>query len=815
MGQKRRKRKKGSVLEYRRLPTEELHKRIEEVRARGAIRAAIEMAKECYRRAATPEHVDLLGGLYVLRARELTDKDLHLEAFSVLNHALGLGYGSQELLHLAFECGLRGGQPAPAMKMFARVQEPALRARAARFLTDEAVVQGDEITRLCEPRVRDEASRIRRAFAAFERGDDRQAATELKSIGLRSPCAGWKWVVLGLLAYSRVEDANARSCWIRAGDEGRAGRVAGLLRSCLLNDKTPNDDSTLPVRGKLLSYLGNPRLAALEGIGKALAEKDDAKALNLAKQLLSTINGEEREAYARRLGRAMAGSLEWEPATWHRFRRVFGGFPEDPKLVRVTACRIERESPEDALEFWEHYLQSLPHVEAIPFRLRPRARALIWQRMGDIARETEQAEENMLPFAPFASSPPASLLSAVPCYRTSIKHYPEDLETHEKLLETLEKKRDRKAVEAQAEEILKRWPTHIDSLLLLGENCFHRQAFRKALKYFDRAREAEPFNTKINCKAQDCLLRSARRRLSKGNIDLARKDYEQAAALCRPPDSSSSHVYCQWAALEWRAGNPTEAERLYAQAGSAAEDLLVLHYQMAIELRRAQAPAQEQTRFNNLLKAEWKRNPSGAQAAAVAAVARQYEESNIRVDGCEGLQRSLWRYLKRACKKVSFTEEQLLGVCRYLAAAKHGELLECFAGRGAKEFQANYFFPMFLGRAQLRQGKWPLPDKTIGLLDNAGRQATQAGEYEVAREISTIITGGTRYTSKSIHKLLERVLLGAVGSDSSDFDDDPFDGLEDSEDDAVPRRTRSRRRDLDRDQMWLFDDTAPPEAESP
>lgn len=810
MGRRRQKRKKSPVLEYRRLSTEALYRRIEERCAGGSVRVAIEIAKECYRRDASPKHVELLGGLYVRRARGLAAKNLHVEAFAVLNHALSLGYGSQELLHLAFECGVHGGQYEPALRMLDCLREPELCSRASRLLTDEAIAEGDEIGRLCEPQVREDAARIRRAFASFERGADGEAATELKSIGLRSPCAGWKRVLLGLLAYYREDEAKARSCWARVGDEGGAARLAGLLLSSLDDGERPDGDSAERIRGELLSNLRGPRVAMLESIKQAVAEGDIAQALRLSSRLLATVSPEQHGDYARRLGRVLVSALDSEPTTWREFRRVFGAFPEDPLLLRLAAIQCEQESPEDALGFWEDYLGELRRVEVIPPPLRARARALIWRRMGDLTCQTERMNESMPPFFMSDDLGPVSATDAVRCYRKSIKDYPDDLQTHEKLLQALVQTEGRGEVERQAEEMLERWPTHIDSLLLLGENCFRRRAFRKALKYFDRAREAEPFNTKIDDSVRACLLYSARRRLDKGNFQLARADYEQAAALCGPHESSAD-VYCKWAALEWRAGNPTAAERLYTQAESGGEEPLALYYLMVIDLRRARAPRNVQDRFEKLLAAEWKKRPTGAQAAAVAEVARQHEGAQARFDGCEELQGSLWRYFKRACKKAVFTEEQLLGICRYLEAARGWELLEQFARRGVNQFRANYFFPRFLGQADLGRGKWPLREKTIRLLHAAGEQATRAGAHEVAEEIAALVAGGSRLSSRSIYELLERVLFGAEQDDLQDLDDGPSDGFED----GIPLpRTRRRRRKPDRDQLPLFDDAIALETES-
>jgi hypothetical protein len=119
-------------------------------------------------------------------------KDLHAEATVVLSHALALGQGDVEMLRLVFECGLRSGQYGSALGVLKRLQDPAEQACARSLLADEVVARGDDLGRLCEAPVREDAGRIHRAFAAFERGDDDAAVAELRPIGLSSPCAGWK-----------------------------------------------------------------------------------------------------------------------------------------------------------------------------------------------------------------------------------------------------------------------------------------------------------------------------------------------------------------------------------------------------------------------------------------------------------------------------------------------------------------------------------------------------------------------------------------------------------------------------------------------
>jgi hypothetical protein len=212
------KHKKSLVLEYRRQSAEDLRRQIEQARQQGDVRAALDMAKECHRREPTDAHARLLGDLHVERARQLMAKSLYAEAAIVLSHALALRCGNEDLLWLVFECGLYSRQYGSALEAFKRLQGEEKQARARSLLAEEMVAGGEEAGRLCDSPIREDAARIRGAFAAFERGDEEAVASELKAVGLSSPCAGWKWVLLGLMAYAQNDEARARTCWSRTGD---------------------------------------------------------------------------------------------------------------------------------------------------------------------------------------------------------------------------------------------------------------------------------------------------------------------------------------------------------------------------------------------------------------------------------------------------------------------------------------------------------------------------------------------------------------------------------------------------------------------
>jgi hypothetical protein len=384
MARKRHK-KKSPIFHYQRMSTDALHERLGQARERGDARAGIDMAKECYRRDPSPAHARLLCEQYHRRARQLMEKNLCTEAMTVLGHALLLGPGNPDLLRLAFDCGLRSGDYETAMQVFGRLKDEAEKSRARVLLADQAVAKGEVVSRHGDPTLREDASRIRRAFAAFERGDDPAVSAELQAIGLRSPCASWKWLLLGLAAYARREADVARRCWSRADGEGAAARLA---RSLATGDQAPSGrdasaSAPLPLRPD--GGFDNPRLAKLRQIKAALDRGEKEEALKLCSALIATIEPSQRQAYALRLGRAVCKAIDVEPESGDRLRRLFGPLPEDPWYTRAAAIHLEDTDAEEALYGWNLYLQGMRANPAIPAHLRQRARALIWRRMGELA----------------------------------------------------------------------------------------------------------------------------------------------------------------------------------------------------------------------------------------------------------------------------------------------------------------------------------------------------------------------------------------------------------------------------------------------
>jgi len=752
---------KTLILHYQRLSIDALYECIDRARERNDARAGIDIAKECYRRDPSPAHTQLLCEQYHRRARQLMEKNLATEAMTVLGHALLLGPGNADLLRLAFDCGLRSGRYEAALQVFDRLKDEAEKARARVLLADEAVAKGEAaVLGHADPPLREDAGRIRRAFAAYERGDDSAVSAELQPIGLRSPCAAWKWLLVGLSARAREDPDAARKCWSRVNGDGTAARLAQTLMASLVDPSsdvaTGGGRSPLELDG----WHPNPRVARLHQIKAALGRGHAKEALRLCSSLIGTIDRAERQAYALRLGRAVCGLIDVEPGSGNTLQRIFGPQPEDHWYTRAAALRLEDTDVDEALYGWNLYLRELGSSPAIAAPLRDRARSLIWRRMGEL---NERIEAD----GPFYGDDDTSC-GAVACYRKSIAYFPDCLETQEKLLDSLRRDGETRAAEVQAEHILKRWPTHVSSLLFSAERCVERSAFRKALDYLQRAREAEPFHGNISRQMIMCLLLSARKRLDKSKIDLARKDYEEAETFHQATDDAVP-LYCKWAALEWRAGDAPRAEELVTRAHAAAVHPLQSCYQLAIELSRAEVPAEVRRRFESELAVQWRGRPTAANAAAVAGLTMAIDATGTDYEGRGTHRRAVSDYLKRAHGLDEFTEAQLMSVGQFLLADEDYRLAARYAATGAKRFTENLQFPLLMAKAEYGQGLRRLTRKSRKLLARAKEQAAKAGDVKTLAELEAVQYFGTIDSRAGLLGLLEAFAEFEACEEEGDF----------------------------------------------
>lgn len=797
MGRKGHKSGRNPIIEYRRLSTDDLRRRIEQCREKGDTRAAIDMAKECHRRQPSPENSNLLGRLYLERGRRLIERNLFAEALMVLNNALSFGQGSADLLWLMFECGLRSRQYQTALSALKRLNDPAERSRASQHLADEAIARGESLDWLCEPAIREDVHRIRRAFSAFEKGDDPAVADELKGVGLTSPCAGWKWLLLGLAAYTRGDQDRARLSWDKCGTEGRPGRLARILRSGLLNGG--GDGGLTPaLRERLLEHFGSPRLNLLRQIKERLDGDDVRGALDGCARLLARVEVNEREAFAQRLARAVCEKMDDDEDAVQRFNRVFGPLPEDPFLYRSAALSLEHSYPPDAIDAWSDFIDTLKHVKGIPPHLLRRAKGLVLRRMGDLALQASGDDY----FEASLGLAAGRYNEAISYYKQSLQEYADDKTTHEKLMAAYLMQNQPKKVERHAREVLRRWPNDVSTLLFLGLRCINRDAFRKALNYLKQALRVDPAHNKIRANILLCYLKSARRRLRQGNLDQARQDYEEAQAVL-DPTASKTPFFCRWAALEWRAEKPDRAQELLGQALAGGEERVVVYFVLAAELSVAQAPLEVQQRFDKLLEEAVADEPSGAAAAQMAEHVLHMAEEGVDYPKSRMHADLLVGYVSRAARQSTFSELQLLQVCEYLEDREEWKLLERLARQGSDQFAENPRFPVFLGKSQRGLGHRRLSADTRQLLERAYKQARAQHRFDLSVEISLLLddlpSSGTRgsHGFKSMLNALARMLAGSEPTNDVDRKR------------STPRSRKHQAEDLDVQGMfdWMRDRT--------
>lgn len=777
MSRKHHKPKKSPVLEYRVLPLDELRRRIAGCDD-GHLRAAIEMAKECQRREPTASHAKMLGELYLKRGRQLIAKNQYSEALMVLGNALGLGLGSAELLQAMFECGLRSRQYEMAIQSLRRLDDSPQRELATKLLADEVVARGDELGRLCDPAIREDAARIRRAFAAFERGDDEVMAVELKPIGLRNPCAGWKWLLRGLAAHAAGDTDTAVSCWGRAGPDGRPGRLGNLLRSTVSTDHDGAASSveSLRMRAKTLSSVVDHRVALLEKIRIAMAGGDqETVVLDACARLLAEVDPAERPKYANRLARAVSPILKPDQDLVARFRRLFGEFPEDPGFHRTLALWGDVHEPGETIALWRYCLRVIETTPSIPAHLRDRAQAMLCERIGDVQLKIEEYSRPLGFTARFFNQEPSE---AVEWYRKAVRSFPGQLSTQEKLLNMLVKDQQAAEAEKQAVQIVARWPDHVPSLLFIGKQCLDRHAYRKALGFFQQAQAVEPFNRKVRDSVASCFLKSARRRQEQGKLELARQDYRQAEAVY-PAGECPPYTYAKWAAMECRLSNSALADELVEQAFAAGHSRVAVCFNLVVEMDRAGVPAPVRQRFDDLLATAWQGAPTAAAAVEMARLMLALDDQEVEVGCWDDLARGLERYIERASSGVDFSEGQLGQVCAFLAQEGAWKTLERLATQGLKRFPDQEDLLLQLAQAQMALHKGRLPRATRKQLRKAGQKAADEGRMEFSLAVMALLEQadspswfGRGATEPSLAGLLE-ILMSSSDDDAAEEEELP------------------------------------------
>jgi tetratricopeptide (TPR) repeat protein len=719
--------------------TQTLRERISRAREEGRFQHALELAKQLHHQEPTPANLELLKEVYLGRARQLRGQGQTREAVTVLDVALRLDEATPAWLAQIAEELAQSGDARRTFALLEKLPDPALSQRVLVWAADAALVQGSAARAALPPALQADFDRIGNAFAQVEAGQDEAARATLQDIGLRSPFLEWKLLLRGLQAYWQNDDVRAVENWQRLTPERVPARLAAPYRFQIDPAfRAAQPPATQAILHKQLDQLqGSALLTQLRTLRATLADRHKmTAALRQAEALLPALRQQAPQLVPRLAACFYWGVLETGPDDVLRYRRVFGPPPDDPNFDRLNALGYERAGDlARAHTHWRKYEEEIAaHPERWPGDQAAHARAYIWRRMGDNAASTPARpgrRSSPLGSFLFEDEPDAPLNPpAEKCYQQSLELAPDQLEAHVALVRHhLEAKREGKADKA-ARKLLEQFPDHVPTLEMLSDLRKKRGDYTQSLQLALQALQSNPLDRRLRRKAADAYMYQARAQVESGAFDEARRGFQAALDLGGGMDSAL--VLARWAAGEFKAGDPTRAEELIAQALAATPAAVGVAYLMLTEVLRLKLNRALKTRFDG----DWKASlavPTPEGAVFLARVLADLHRGGITYVGQKGHTTKNLAYIHKAHGR-EFSEPQLEELCQNLLDLEVYPRARRYADLGERLYPNNPLFPYLHALGWIRhQGRRVQPYNVVPLLQRAQRLA-QARPPDERRE---------------------------------------------------------------------------------
>jgi tetratricopeptide (TPR) repeat protein len=712
------------------LGPEVLRSRVERAAEEGRFQHALELAKQLHKQAPTPAHRDLLGRVYLGRARQLQAQGHERDAVTVLEAALALGGADRSWQeNIALQMA-RAGNARRALQILERLGTSAMYDQVLRYLADAALAQGKAGRDALPEPLRPQFDLVLQAFRHLENAKDDAARQSLQGIGLQSPFLEWKLLLRGLLGFYQKDDVRAVENWQRLDPERLPARLVAPLRFQI--DRFYRDAQPAPTQAVLKKQADRLQDAGLVPLLRSLqGTLSNTEELSRAFRVAQDLTPALRQQAPQLVGR-LAQCFFWtivhhgEPGDVTRYERLFGAPADDSNLSRMRALLHEQLFQMDrAHAHWQELDRAVAaHPEHWPGGQANRVRALIWRHMGENARSIP--DENKLDLLPpflrdHPDRPRPIKPTAEECFRRSLDLAPDQLETHEALFAYYQDNdQPEKAIEA-GRRLLEHFPRHAPTLVELGDLLVGQSEYVEALGCYQRALEANPLDQRLRGKISTAHLFHARSHAEEGRFDEARLEYQAALETSRTREDAT--VLCKWAACEFKAGNAEQAEQLLGRALASPGGRLAVAFSMVIEAIRLKMPKLKK-RFNDEFNRALAEQPTAAAAAAIVDTASAHRMANVTYHGQKTHEKKVLAYLDRA-RDVDSTEGQLLQVCRGLLTLDADRLLQEFAALGQERFPNNPHFFVLEAESYIAQGPYRCPRWRVQPLLERAQQLAQ------------------------------------------------------------------------------------------
>jgi tetratricopeptide (TPR) repeat protein len=770
--------------------SERLGPRVDRAVSEGRFQQALELAKQLHKYEPSPAHLELLKKTYLGRARQLHGSGYDRDATTVLEAAVRIDAANAAWLEqVAAELAACGGG-GKALELIKQVPGASVSSLVVARAVD-ATVQREAAGRdQLPPELHADFDRIFQAFKQVETGQDEAAKATLQGIGLKSPFLDWKLFLRGLQAFYQNDDTRATENWSRLNPERAPARLAAPFR-CRIDRafrEAQPAETQAALRAQLDRLQGSHVAEQLRRLRAALASSESRSLAGVFRQieaLLPALRAEAPDLIPRLAACCYWAVQETGPDDTLRYKRVFGAPHDDPNFRRIEALASERAGElEQAHRTWQEYEKEIAAAapSVWPRELAPRARALIWLRMGKNAAQVPSRKmlAKIPPHLRDAADWPRQLKpGAEQCFDRCIALAPDLLEPYEALFQYHVGEDQTTQAETAARRLLERFPDHIPTLTALAASLHHAQHYPEALELYQRALKANPLDRKLRASVSVAHVGCARLELDANRFDVARTHLQSALTFNDDPDDSQ--IRCRWAAVEFKAGNADAAEQQLREARQHVGAELPVSFRMLTECARLKLDRKLKARFDKEVKAGFTAEPTAAAVVGLLHVATPLKQGGITYYGQKSHEKKIATWAEKV-RSADLTARQFVDVIMGLMGLAAWKPAERVAVAAARRHKKDPEFAVLQARVLLQpNGRRPPPFYQVRpLLNRAEKLLHDLPREDERRERLTKEVAELRQLADALDPLGRFPFpdfFDRFDDEDDEDDDDYFDGF--------------------------------------
>ena len=688
------------------IPTPE---RVQAAIRSGDFTAAVDLARQLHTLTPTPENLALHKRALTAAAAHFADRDKAIEFNIAMAEAEKLDAADPGWIAERAALLARGGRladslaladPATQPAVLAHAADRALRTRSKEFLPAELHAGFDAVLA---------------TFRHHEAGNETAARESLEPIGLRSPYLEWKVMLRGLLAHAAGDDARAAENFGRL-DPGRLpAKLAAPLRAAVdpaFRAAIPADTATslLKQHEKLAA---GPMLDGLKAIAKELGrDKPLSRAFKTAENVLPHLKTAAPHLIPRLANCFYHALLQLgEPHDLPQYRRLFGAPADDPDFHKLLGQVGELVGDlSGAHAHWQRYeawLAAKPR--GWPDAITSRARALIWIRMGENARqaaeEPDEQEDDLLGFF----GPPRRKKKSKPlappaedCFRHAAQLAPDWPAAVSHLFATLAEAKKFAEAERIAGDFLARHPDDLPALTALGDLFIQQGRPAEAAEVWLRAAAVNPLDRPTRSRAAMAVLSASRRCMIQGDPAGADAMLEPHRALLE--DHTPAGLNAMRAVILTKLGQPDEAAACLEKGLAVPGARVSVAYRVMVDSQLAKVKPAEKRVADQRFAEELAKSPTPLEVNQLIASYDWYHIHQLTYRGQKTHEKKIFDQVAR-CLTADAPELDFERLGEVLLAKHEWKHVKKLADGCARRFPTNPHFPLFRCVAGLETGE--------------------------------------------------------------------------------------------------------------